>query len=175
MAARADTYEDIRYEGFGPGGVGVIVEVLTDNRNRAAANVRAVFTRNGGNLGETGSVAFMFDRLGQIAYGPEAGTEYAVIDAAIEAGAEDVASQSDGHVILTAFEDMTAVAEGLEAKLGAPISSSIIWRPKTTVPIDGMQGASLAKLLEALEDEDEVQSVWTNALGDTEDSGQVAG
>ncbi len=171
----ADAYEDIRYEGFGPGGVGVIIEVLTDNRNRAAANVRAVFTRNGGNLGETGSVAFMFDRLGQIAFGSEAGTDDAVMDAAIEAGAEDVESESDGHVILTAFEDMTAVAESLEPKLGAPVSSGIIWRPKNMVQVDDVHGASLAKLLEALEDEDDVQSVWTNALAGSEDASQIAG
>src|SRR5579859_5042390 len=111
----ADTYEEIRYEGFGPGGVGLIVEVLTDNRNRAASNVRTLFGKNGGNMGEAGSVAFMFDRVGQIQYPPAAGSEDKVMEAAIEAGAEDVESDEDGHTIYTAFEDLSVVIEALEA------------------------------------------------------------
>ncbi len=118
VGGEADTYEEIRYEGFGPGGVGLIVEVLTDNRNRAAANVRAIFGKNGGNLGEAGSVAFMFDRLGQIVYPRAAGSDDTMMEAAIEAGAEDVESDEDGHTIFTAFEDLAAVVEALEAALG---------------------------------------------------------
>src|ERR1700742_3410635 len=110
----AETYEEIRYEGFGPGGVGVIVEVLTDNRNRTAANVRSTFSKNGGNLGETGSVSFMWDRVGEIGYPPEAGSEDAVMEAAIEAGAEDVESDGDGHIIYTAFSVLSDVASALE-------------------------------------------------------------
>ena len=127
----AETYEAIRYEGFGPGGVGIIVEALTDNRNRAAANVRAIFTKNGGNLGESNSVAFMWDRVGQIVYPAAAGSEDAVMEAAIEAGADDVESDEDGHTIYTAFDALNEVAQALEAGLGAAKSTSIAWRPKT--------------------------------------------
>jgi YebC/PmpR family DNA-binding regulatory protein len=116
----AEAYDEIRYEGFGPGGVGVIVEVLTDNRNRTAANVRSTFSKYGGNLGATGSVAFTWDRVGQIVYGPEAGSEDKVMEAAIEAGAEDVESDEDGHTIYTAFADLSEVAAALEAALGPP-------------------------------------------------------
>ena len=130
-AGEADTMEEIRYEGFGPGGVGLIVEVLTDNRNRAAANVRTIFGKNGGNMGETGSVAFMFERLGEIVYPPAAGAEDAIMDAAIEAGAQDAESDAEGHVICAAFEDMGAVIEALEARLGPAKSTGIVWRPKT--------------------------------------------
>src|SRR5215472_6140425 len=133
----ADTMEEIRYEGFGPGGVGLIVEVLTDNRNRAAANVRTIFGKNGGNLGETGSVAFMFDRVGQISYPAEAGSEDKVLEAAIEAGAEDVQSDADGHLIFTAFESLSEVAEALEAALGPAKSAEVVWRPKTMTPVAG--------------------------------------
>ena len=125
--------EEIRYEGFAPGGVGLIVEVLTDNRNRAAANVRAVFTKAGGNLGETGSVSFMFDRLGEITYPRAAGSDDAVMEAAIEAGAEDVESDAEGHTIYAAFEDLGAVAEALEAALGPARSTGVVWRPKSEV------------------------------------------
>jgi YebC/PmpR family DNA-binding regulatory protein len=158
----ADTYEEIRYEGFGPGGVGLIVEVLTDNKNRAAGNVRACFTKNGGNMGETGSVSFMFERVGQILYPPTAGGEEAIFEAAIEAGADDVSSDEDGHLIFTAIEDMLEVAAALEAKLGAPKSVGIVWRPKTTTPISGEDGATLMKLIDALDDDDDVQTVYAN-------------
>src|SRR5580658_10816033 len=117
QGGETDDYEDIRYEGFGPGGVGVIVEVLTDNRNRAASNVRTLFGKNGGNMGEAGSVAFMFDRVGQIIYPPAAGSEDKVMEAAIEAGAEDVESDEDGHTVYTAFEEFGAVIDALEASL----------------------------------------------------------
>ncbi len=159
----AESYEEIRYEGFGPGGVGVIVEALTDNRNRAAANVRAVFTKHGGNLGETGSVSFMWDRVGQIVYAAEAGSEDQVMEAAIEAGADDVESDEDGHTIYTAFEQLSEVAAALEAALGAAKSTQIAWRPKALTPVTGDAAASLMKLIEGLEDEDDVQNVWFNA------------
>jgi YebC/PmpR family DNA-binding regulatory protein len=159
----AETYEAIRYEGFGPGGVGVIVEALTDNRNRAAANVRAIFTKNGGNLGETNSVSFMWDRVGQIVYGAEAGSEDKVMEAAIEAGADDVESDEDGHTVWTAFDALNEVAQALEAALGPAKSTSIAWRPKTLTPVEGDAAASLMKLVESLEDEDDVQNVYFNA------------
>jgi YebC/PmpR family DNA-binding regulatory protein len=158
----AETYEDIRYEGFGPGGVGVIVEVLTDNRNRAAANVRSIFSKNGGNLGETGSVSFMFDRVGQILYAAAAGSEDKVMEAAIEAGADDVESDEDGHTIYTAFEALSEVAQALEATLGEAKSTSIAWRPKSLTPLSGDAAATLMKLIEALEDDDDVQNVYSN-------------
>ncbi len=157
-----DTYEEIRYEGFGPGGVGLIVEVLTDNRNRAAANVRTVFGRNGGALGDSGSVAFMFDRMGQIVYPAKVASEDALMDAAIEAGAEDVESGEETHAVFTAFEDLGGVTEALDAKFGAPKSTSVVWRPKSTTPVEGDQAASLIKLIDALDDDDDVQSVFSN-------------
>ena len=163
MGGEADTYEEIRYEGFGPGGVGLIVEVLTDNRNRAAANVRAIFGKNGGALGESGSVAFMFDRLGQVVYPASAAGEDAMMEAAIEAGAEDVESDEDTHVVYTAFEDLAAVAETLEARFGAPRSTAIVWRPKSLTPVAGDQAAGLLKLIDALDDEDDVQNVYPNS------------
>ena len=158
----AETYEEIRYEGFGPGGVGVIVEVLTDNRNRAASNVRSFFSKNGGNLGETGSVSFMWDRVGQIVYGPEAGSEDKVMEAAIEAGADDVESDEDGHTIWTAFDSLFEAAAALEAALGPAKSTQLAWRPKALTPVAGDAAAGLMKLLEALEDDDDVQNVWSN-------------
>ncbi|MFC3078518.1 YebC/PmpR family DNA-binding transcriptional regulator [Phenylobacterium terrae] len=158
----AETYDEIRYEGFGPGGVGIIVEVLTDNRNRAAANVRAIFSKNGGNMGETGAVSFMFDRVGQIVYPASAGSEDEVMEAAIEAGAEDVESDEESHTIYTAFEQLSEVAQSLEAKLGEAKSTAIAWRPKTLTPVSGDAAATLMKLLDALEDDDDVQNVWGN-------------
>jgi YebC/PmpR family DNA-binding regulatory protein len=158
----AETYDEIRYEGFGPGGVGLIVEVLTDNRNRAASNVRSTFSKHGGNLGETGSVAFMFDRVGQIVYAPAAGSEDRVMEAAIEAGAEDVASDEDGHTIYTAFEQLSEVAQALEAALGAAKSTAIVWRPKSLTPITGDAAATLIKLIDALDDDDDVQNIYSN-------------
>lgn len=159
----ADTYEEIRYEGFGPGGVGVIVEVLTDNRNRAAANVRAIFAKNGGNLGETGSVSFMFDRVGRIVYPAAIGGEDKVMEAAIEAGAEDVESDEEGHEIYTAFEDLMPVAEALESALGEARSTGVIWRPQNLNPVDEAQAGTLLKMLDALDADDDVQNVYQNA------------
>ena len=158
----AETYEEIRYEGFGPGGVGVIVEVLTDNRNRAASNLRSIFGKNGGNLGETGSVSFMFDRVGEIVYPASAGSEDQVMDAAIEAGAEDVESDEESHTIYTAFEQLSEVASALEAALGEAKSTSIAWRPKTRTPVTGEAAATLMKLIDALDDDDDVQNVYSN-------------
>jgi YebC/PmpR family DNA-binding regulatory protein len=171
----AESYDEIRYEGYGPGGVAVIVEVLTDNRNRAASNVRSTFSKNGGNLGETGSVAFMWDRVGQITYGPQAGSEDKVMDAAIEAGAEDVESDEDGHTIYTAFADLSEVAAALEAALGPAKSTAIAWRPKARAPVSGDAAASLVKLLESLEDEDDVQNVWSNEDIDAAELEKLAG
>jgi YebC/PmpR family DNA-binding regulatory protein len=169
-----DALEEIRYEGFGPGGVGLIVEALTDNRNRAAANVRALFTKNGGNLGETGSVAFMFDRLGEIRYPVSAGGEEQVLEAAIDAGAQDTETDDEDQIILTAFEDLTVVAEALEASLGPAKSAQIVWRPKSDVAVAGAEAASLVKLVAALEDDDDVQSVWTNADVSDEEMARLA-
>jgi YebC/PmpR family DNA-binding regulatory protein len=175
QGGETDNYEDIRYEGFGPGGVGVIVEVLTDNRNRAASSVRTLFGKNGGNLGESGSVAFMFERVGQIVYPSKAGSEEAVMEAAIEGGAQDVESDADGHVIYTAFEDLSAVVETLEASLGAPQSTGVVWRPKTLTPIGGEEASSLVKLIDALDDDDDVQNVFTNADVSDDDLARLAG
>jgi YebC/PmpR family DNA-binding regulatory protein len=171
----ADNMEEIRYEGFGPGGVGLIVEVLTDNRNRAAANVRTIFGKNGGNLGETNTVAFMFDRVGQLVYPASAGSEDAVMEAAIEAGAEDVSSDAEGHVITTAFESLSEVAEALAASLGDPKSTEIVWKPKTTTPVTGEAAATLVKLLDALDDDDDVQNVYGNYEIDEAELARLAG
>ena len=175
MGGETDNFEEIRYEGFGPGGVGLIVEVLTDNRNRAASSVRTVFGKNGGNMGESGSVAFMFDRLGQITYPASVGSEDKVMEAAIEAGAEDVESDEEGHLIYTAFEDLSAVAEVLEATLGAPKGTTIVWRPKTLTPVASDDATPLFKLIDALDDDDDVQNVFTNADFSDEDLARLAG
>jgi YebC/PmpR family DNA-binding regulatory protein len=173
--ADAETYEEIRYEGFGPGGVGVIVEVLTDNRNRTAANVRTIFAKNGGNMGETGSVSFMWDRVGRIVYDAKAGAEDKVMEAAIEAGAEDVESDEDGHTIYTAFADLTDVATALEASLGPAKSTGTAWRPKVRTPLEGQGVATLMKMLEALDDDDDVQSVYSGEDISDEELEKLAG
>ena len=161
MGDAAD-YEEIRYEGYGPGGVAIIVETLTDNRNRTASTVRSSFTKYGGNLGETGSVSFMFDRVGEIQFAPEAGDADAVMDAAIEAGAEDVTSDDDGHTIICAFTDIGEVAPALEASLGEPKSVNAVWKPQTMTPVDEEKGATLVKLVDVLEEDDDVQNVYAN-------------
>ena len=155
-------YEEIRYEGFGPGGVGIIVEVLTDNRNRAAANVRSLFSKHGGNLGETGSVAFMFDRAGRIVYPASARGEEAMMEAAIETGADDVESDEDEHVVFAAFDALNEVAAALEAALGPAKSTGLAWRPKSLTPVEGDAVGTLLKLIDGLEDDDDVQTVWGN-------------
>ena len=161
-AADGEIFDEIRYEGFGPGGVGVIVEVLTDNRNRAAANVRSIFSKNGGNLGETGSVSFMWDRMGQVTYPVSVGDEDKVTEAALEAGAEDVESDEDGHTIFTAFDALNEVAQALEAALGPAKSTRLVWRPKALTPIEGEAVGTLMKMIDALEDDDDVQNVYGN-------------
>lgn len=158
----ADTYEEVRYEGYGPGGVAVIVEVLTDNRNRSASNVRAAFTKAGGALGETGSVSFMWNRVGEIRYPVSAGDADKVMDAAIEAGADDVQSSEDGHAILCAFENVGDVSKALEASLGEAETVKIIWQPQNNVPVDEDRAQSLMKLVGTLEDDDDVQNVYAN-------------
>jgi YebC/PmpR family DNA-binding regulatory protein len=162
VGGEADNYEEIRYEGFGPGGVGVIVEILTDNRNRAAANVRAIFSKCGGAMGETGSVAFMFDRVGRIVYPAKTASDDAMMEAAIDVGAADVESDEESHVVFTAFEDFATVAEALEARFGPAKSTSIVWRPKSTTPVSGDPATTLIKLLDALDDDDDVQNVFSN-------------
>ena len=173
--ADAETYEAIRYEGFGPGGVGVIVEALTDNRNRSAATVRSTFAKNGGNLGETGSVSFMWDHVGQIGYLSTAGSEDAIMEAAIEAGADDVESDEDGHTIYTAFDQLTEVAAALEAALGPAKSTQHGWRPKALAPLTGDAVVTLMKLIDTLEDDDDVQSVYSNADISAEDLEKLSG
>jgi len=158
----AETYEAIRYEGYGPGGVAVIVEALTDNRNRTAGAIRSYFTKFGGNLGETGSVAFMFERAGEIVYKPEAGDAEMVMLAAIEAGASDVDSNEDGHFVTCAFEDIGEVSSKLEAELGEAESVNVVWKPQTMTPVDEEKAESIMKLIAALEDDDDVQNVFVN-------------
>ena len=162
VAGDGDDYEEIRYEGYGPNGVAVIVEAMTDNRNRTASNVRSTFSKNGGNLGETGSVGFMFDRKGEITYPASVGDADTVMMAAIEAGAEDVESSEDGHVIWCADTDLNDVSNALETELGESESTKLVWKPSTTTELDleGMQ--KLMKLIDALEDDDDVQRVTTN-------------
>jgi YebC/PmpR family DNA-binding regulatory protein len=158
----AENYEEIRYEGYGPSGVAIIVEAMTDNRNRTASNIRSTFSKRGGNLGETGSVAFMFDRKGQILYPAGAGSADDVMLAAIEAGAEDVESGEDGHVIWCAVEDLNDVSTALEAALGEAESTKLVWKPQTTTELELEAAQSLLKLIDALEDDDDVQSVTAN-------------
>ncbi|MET4103136.1 YebC/PmpR family DNA-binding regulatory protein [Roseovarius sp. MBR-78] len=158
----AEDYEEIRYEGYGPGGVAVIVEAMTDNRNRTASNVRSTFSKNGGNLGETGSVGFMFERKGEITYPATAGDADTVMMAAIEAGAEDVESGEDGHVIWCADTDLGEVSTALEATLGESLSTKLVWKPTTTTEMDLEGMEKLMRLIEALEDDDDVQRVTTN-------------
>jgi len=162
VAGEGEDYEEIRYEGYGPSGVAVIVEAMTDNRNRTASSVRSTFAKNGGNLGETGSVGFMFERKGQILYPASAGDADTVMMAAIEAGAEDCESSEDGHTILCADTDLNDVSTALEEQLGESDSTKLIWKPTTSTELDleGLQ--KLMKLVDALEDDDDVQNVTTN-------------
>ncbi len=162
QAGDAENYDEIRYEGYGPGGVAVIVEAMTDNKNRTASSVRSIFTKNGGNLAETGSVSFMFDRKGQIVYPTTTGDEDTMMEAAIEAGAEDVESAEDGHMIYTEATDLAEVSNALEAALGEAESTKLIWKPQTLTEIDENSGATLFKLIDSLEDDDDVQNVTAN-------------
>ncbi|MBC8129722.1 MAG: YebC/PmpR family DNA-binding transcriptional regulator [Rhizobiaceae bacterium] len=160
--ADAENYDEVRYEGYGPGGVAVIVEALTDNRNRTASNVRSYFTKSGGALGESGSVAFMFDRVGEIVYGAKAGDGDKVMEAAIEAGADDVVSDETGHTIITAFETLGEVSAALDASLGEAESVKIVWKPQTGTPVDEEKAESVMKLIANLDDDDDVQNVYAN-------------
>jgi YebC/PmpR family DNA-binding regulatory protein len=170
----AEDYEEIRYEGYGPNGVAVIVEAMTDNRNRTASNVRSIFAKNGGNLGETGSVAFMFERKGEVTYPAGVGDADTVMMAAIEAGAEDVESGEDGHTIWCADTDLGDVATALEADLGESESTRLVWKPTTTTEMDLENMEKLMKLIEALEDDDDVQHVTTNFEASDEVMAQLA-
>jgi YebC/PmpR family DNA-binding regulatory protein len=163
-AAGADTesYEAIRYEGYGPGGVAVIVEALSNNRNRTGGAVRAVFTKYGGNLGATGAVAHMFAHLGEIGYPAAAASADAVLEAAIEAGADDVQSDASGHLVSCTFESLAVVSAALEAKLGKPASVKALWKPMQTTAVDEEKAVATLKLIAALEDDEDVQNVYSN-------------
>ena len=160
----ADTanYDEIRYEGYGPGGVAIIVEALTDNRNRTAGEVRAIFSKNGGNLAETGAVSFMFSHVGIVEFDAKVASADATLDAAIEAGADDVISSDDGHQIITTPDTLNDVAKALEAKLGEPRKASLLWKPQNTVALDDESGEKVLKLIESLDDSDDVQNVYAN-------------
>lgn len=157
-----ENYDEIRYEGYGPGGVAVIVEALTDNRNRAASDIRSFFTKSGGNLGETGSVSFMFDHTGIIEYDRSVASDDAVLDAAIEAGADDVISSEGGHEIYASTEGYRDVAKALEAKFGEPRKAALIWKPQNTIAVDDETGEKLLKLMDLLNEHDDVQHVYAN-------------
>jgi YebC/PmpR family DNA-binding regulatory protein len=158
-----ENYEEIRYEGYGPSGVAMIVEVLTDNKNRAASDVRSAFSKNGGNMGETGSVSFMFDRVGQIEYPLNVAGEEAMFEAALEAGADNCESDEETHTITTASDGLHEVASALEAQFGEPSSAKLAWLPKTTADLSSEQAEKLLKLIDALEESDDVQEVTSNA------------
>ena len=157
-----ENYEEIRYEGYGPGGVAVIVEVLTDNRNRTAGEVRATFTKSGGNLAETGAVSFMFDHVGVIEYDAKVASGEAMFEAALEAGADDVVTSDSGHEIYAAPDHFGSVAKALEVKFGEPRKASLVWRPQNTVAVDDEKGEKLLKLIESLNEHDDVQNVYAN-------------
>jgi YebC/PmpR family DNA-binding regulatory protein len=158
----AESYDEIRYEGYGPGGVAVIVEALTDNRNRTAGEVRAVFTKSGGNLAETGAVSFMFNHVGVVEFDAKAGSADAMLEAAIEAGAEDVTSSDDGHQIFTTPETLRDVAKTLETKFGEPRKAAMLWKPQNTIALDDASGEKMLDLIESLDDNDDVQNVYAN-------------
>jgi YebC/PmpR family DNA-binding regulatory protein len=158
----AETYDEIRYEGYGPGGVAVIVEVLTDNRNRTASDVRSTFSKNGGNLAETGAVSFMFDHVGLVEFDAKVASADAMLDAAIDAGADDVASSEAGHEVYASQENFREVAKALEAKFGEPRKAGLVWKPQSTISVDDESGEKLLKLIETLNDHDDVQNVYAN-------------
>ena len=158
----AENYEAVRYEGYGPGGAAIMVEALTDNRNRTASMVRSLFTKYGGNLGETGSVAFMFNRVGEIAYPPKAGTADQVLEAAIDAGADDAQSDETGHIVTCRFENIGEVSAALAAKLGEAETVKAVWKAQIMTPVDEESAQSLMKLIAALDEDEDVQNVFTN-------------
>ncbi len=160
--AEGEAYEEVRYEGYGPGGVAIIVEALTDNRNRTASDVRAALTKAGGNLGETNSVSFLFDRRGEVIYRREVSDVEGMFEAALEAGADNVESGDAEHVVTCAPDDLTAVRDALEKKFGPSESARLAWRPKSAIAVEGDAAQALFKLLETLEDSDDVQNVYAN-------------
>ena len=157
-----ENYDEVRYEGYGPGGVAVIVEALTDNRNRTASDVRAVFSKNGGNLAETGAVSFMFDHVGLVEFAPEVADAESMFEAALDAGADDVTSSEGGHEIYVTQDRLRDVAKALEAKFGEPRKAALVWKPQTTLPLQDLEGEKLLRLIESLEDHDDVQHVYAN-------------
>jgi YebC/PmpR family DNA-binding regulatory protein len=161
-SADGENYDEVRYEGYAPGGVAVIIEALTDNRNRTAGEVRSAFTKAGGALAETGAVSFMFDHVGLIEFEPKAATEDAMMEAAIEAGANDVATNEFGHEIVTALESLREVAQALESKFGEPRKAALIWKPQNTIAVEDEAGEKILKLVGVLEDNDDVQNVYAN-------------
>lgn len=162
LGGDTEAYETVRYEGYAPGGVAIIAEALTDNRNRTGGAVRAIFTKYGGNLGSTGSVSHMFAHVGEISYKPEAGSADAVLEAAIEAGADDVQSDETGHLITCPFDTLGTVAGALEGKLGEAESIKAMWKPNLSTTVDEDAAASIMKMIAALEDDDDVQNVFAN-------------
>ena len=157
-----ENYDEIRYEGYGPGGTALVVETMTDNRNRTASEVRAAFNKYGGSLGETVSVSFMFDRVGQVIYPPDAADSDTMFEAALDAGVDNVESDENGHEMTCAPDDFNAVREALEAVFGAPEESGFVWKPQNLIPVDEAQAATLLKLLDVLDDNDDVQTVSSN-------------
>jgi YebC/PmpR family DNA-binding regulatory protein len=162
IGGESENYDEIRYEGYGPGGVAVIVEVLTDNRNRTASDIRSYFTKSGGNLGETGSVSFMFDHIGIVEYDAKVASDDAVLEAAIDAGADDVVSSENGHEIYASKETFRDVAKALEAKFGEARKAAVIWKPQNVVAVDDETGEKLLKLIDLLNEHDDVQNVYAN-------------
>jgi YebC/PmpR family DNA-binding regulatory protein len=162
IGSDGENYDEIRYEGYGPGGVAVIVEALTDNRNRAASDIRSYFTKSGGNMGETGSVSFMFDHTGVIEYDADKASADAMLEAAIEAGADDVVTNEGGHEVYASQETFREVAKGLEAKFGEARKAAVIWKPQNTLMVDDETGEKLIKLMDLLNEHDDVQNVYAN-------------
>jgi YebC/PmpR family DNA-binding regulatory protein len=162
MGGDSENFDDIRYEGYGPGGVAVIVEALTDNRNRTGGEVRAAFSKNGGNLAETGAVSFMFDRVGIVEYDAGVASADAMLEAAIDAGADDVVSGEGGHEVYAAPDSFGSVAKALEAKFGEPRKAALTWKPQNSVALDDDKGEQMLDLIAALEENDDVQNVFAN-------------
>jgi YebC/PmpR family DNA-binding regulatory protein len=162
QGSESENYEEVRYEGFGPGGVAIIVEALTDNRNRTVGDVRATFTKSGGTLAETGAVSFMFERVGVVEYDAKVATPDEMLEAAIEAGADDVVSTAAGHEIYAAPDSLHEVAKALEVRFGEPRKAALSWKPHNTVSVDDEQGEKLLRLIETLSEHDDVQNVYAN-------------
>jgi len=162
LGGDGENYDEVRYEGYGPGGVAVIVEALTDNRNRTASDVRSVFSKNGGNLAETGAVSFMFDHVGLVEFAPDVADAETMFEAALDAGADDVASSESGHEIYVTQDRLRDIAKALEAKFGEPRKAALVWKPQNTLPLQDLEGEKLLRLIESLEDHDDVQHVYAN-------------